>query len=486
MPNTLKKQTVHGVFWSSIERFSIQGIHFLVTLVLARILTPKDFGLIGMLAVFISIAQSLIDSGFSLALIRKQDRTDIDNSTVFYFNIVTSLFVYILLYAISPWVAVFFHEPHLTDLMRILCLVVIFNSFAVIQRVNFTATVNFKIQAKATTLASVISGAIGIAMAIHGLGVWALVYQQLSSAIFNSLLLWYYSRWRPIWVFSWKSFKELYLFGFNLMIVGILETLYQNSYQIFIGRFFSASQLGHFTQAKHISTIPSSNISGVIGRVTYPVMSKIQDDNERLSEVYRQLARVIAFIVFPMMCGLAALSFSVIEVLIGSQWHFAALLMIPLSFSFMFYPIHAINMNILQVKGKSKLYFESEMIKKVISIAFLVGTIPFGIIIMCYGRIVSSVLTLLVNMFYTSRQVRIGLFTLIKDLFPILLLSLCMALIVWMISGRFENVYIQLVVGLLIGGLFYFGGAYLLKIREFNYIVVLLKKVVNYGIKRFY
>ena len=485
MQESLKSKTAHGVLWSSVERFSIQGVHFFVTLVLARILTPKDFGLIGMLAVFIAIAQSLVDSGFSLALIRKQDRTEIDNSTVFYFNIVTSIFVYLLLYVTAPFVAVFFHESQLTDLMRVLCLVVIINSFAVIQRVIYTASVNFKVQAKATTIAAVLSGVIGIAMAFRGAGVWALVSQQLSSALFNTLLLWYYSLWRPIWAFSWKSFKQLYLFGVNLMLVGIAETLYQNSYQIFIGRFFPASQLGHFTQAKHIATLPSSNISGIIARVTYPVMSKIQEDNEKLSEVYRQLARVIAFVVFPMMCGLAALSFPVIEVLIGSQWHFAAILMIPLSFSFMFYPVHAINMNILQVKGKSKLYLESEMIKKVISIVFLVGTIPFGIIIMCYGRIVSSVLTLFVNMFYTSRQVRIGLFTLIKDLMPILLLSLCMALIVWMVSGRFENVYIQLIVGLLIGGFVYVGGAYLLKIKEINYIFVLSKKIKNYGIKRF-
>lgn len=485
MQKSLKSKTAHGVLWSSVERFSIQGIHFLVTLVLARILTPKDFGLIGMLTVFIAIADSLINSGFSKALIRKQDRTDTDNSSVFYFNIITSFFVYLLLYIVAPYVAVFFHEPQLIGLMRLLCLVVIINSFAVIQRVIYTASINFRVQAKATTIAAVLSGIIGIFMALQGFGVWALVAQQLSSAFFNTILLWYFSTWRPKFVFSWKSFKELYLFGFNLMLVQIMETLYQNSYQIFIGRFFTASNLGHFTQAKHIATLPSSNISGVIGRVTYPVLSSIQDNNERLSDVYRQLARVISFIVFPMMCGLSALSFPVVEVLIGNQWHFAAVLLIPLSFSFMFYPVHEINMNILQVKGQSKLYLKVEMIKKVISITFLVGTIPFGIIVMCYGRIVSSILTLLVNMYFTSRQVKISLLTLIKDLMPILMLSLCMFMVVWLVTGRLENKYIQLVIGLLIGGMIYVGGAYLFKIREIKYIGLLTKKV-NYGIKRFY
>ena len=485
MPEALGQKTVRGVFWSSVERFSMQGVHFLVTLILARILTPDDFGLIGLLAVFIAVSQSLIETGFSMALIRKQNRSNIDNSTVFYFSIVTSLLVYLLFYAIAPWVAVFFHESQLTELMRVLCIAVIINSFSVIQRTLFTAKVNFKTQAKATIIAAVLSGILGIASAIKGAGVWALVIQYMTNSLFNTVFLWYYSSWRPLLVFSWKSFKELYLFGFNLMLVGVLETLYQNSYQIFIGKFFSAASLGHFTQAKTIANFPSTNISGIIGRVTYPIMSSIQDDNERLSEVYRKLARIIAFGVFPLMCGLAALSVPTIFALIGSKWHFAAILMVPLSFSFMFYPIHAINMNVLQVKGKSKLYLKSEIIKKVISIAFLVGTVPFGIIVMCYGRIVSCILTLLVNMFYTSKEVEVSLFALIKDLLPVMALSLTMFGIVWWIASCFDNVYVQLGLGITVGILLYLGGAYLLKIKELNYIVSLTKKI-NYGIKRFY
>ena len=485
MPENLGKKTVKGVMWSSVERFSMQGVHFFVTLILARMLTPDDFGLIGMLLVFIAISQSLIESGFSLALIRKQDRNDVDNSTVFYFSVITSLFVYLLFYAIAPWVSLFFHEPQLTELMRVLCVVIIFNSFSIIQRVLFTALIDFKTQAKATTIAAILSGIVGIVCAYKGAGVWALVIQYLANSFLNTVLLWYYSSWRPLLVFSWKSFKELYLFGFNLMLVGVLETLYQNSYQIFIGKFFSAASLGHFTQAKTIANFPSNNLSGVIGRVTYPSMCTIQDDHARVSEVYRRLARIIAFGVFPLMCGLAALSVPTIHFLIGSKWHFAAILMVPLSFSFMFYPIHAVNMNVLQVKGKSKLYLKSEIIKKVISIAFLVGTIPFGIVVMCYGRIVSSILTLLVNMFYTSREVKISLFTLIRDLLPTMALSFLMFGIVIFVTYGLENDYAQLCVGVFVGILFYFGGAYLFKIKELKYVYNLTKKL-NYGIKRFY
>ena len=214
-------------------------------------------------------------------------------------------------------------------------------------------------------------------------------------------------------------------------------------------------------------------------------MSTIQDDNERLSEVYRRLARIIAFGVFPLMCGLAALSVPTIHALIGSKWHFAAILMVPLSFSFMFYPIHAVNMNVLQVKGKSKLYLKSEIMKKVISIVILVGTVPFGIVVMCYGRIISSILTLLINMFYTSRQVKISLHALINDLLPTLALSLAMFGIVMIVTYGLENIYAQLCVGVFVGIIFYLGGAYLFKIKELKYVYNLTKKL-NYGIKRFY
>lgn len=485
MSESLKSKTVRGVFWSGIERYSVKFIHFLVTIVLARILTPDDFGLIGMLTVFMLLAQSLIDSGFTQALIRKQNRTEDDKNTIFFFNIFASILVYLLLYLIAPCAASFFHQPKLVDLMRILCLMVIIDSFSIVPIALFSATLNFKILAKATTLSAILSGIVGVFLAYRGFGVWALVFQQLSSSLFNTMLLWYYSNWKPKLFFSWKSFKEMYVFGVNLMFVGIIETLYQNSYQIFIGRYFSANSLGHFTQAKLISSVFSSSLTVIIGRVTYSIMSSIQNDNLQLYNFYSQSARALAFGVFPVMCGMAAIANPLIEVLIGSQWHFAAILIVPLSFSFMFHPIHIINMNVLQVKGKSRLYLKSEMIKKVISIGILVGTIPFGIIVMCYGRILSSVLTLLINMFYTSKQIEVSLFVLIKDLIPFLGLSFSMFGVVWWVISSFENVYIQLGVGTIIGIALYLGGAYLLKIRELDYYILLTKKL-NHGIKRFY
>ena len=220
---SLKDKTVKGVIWSSVERFSVQGMHFIIMLVVARLLEPKDFGLVGMLTIFMAVSQSLIDSGFSQALIRKLDRTDTDQCTVFYFNIVVSFFLYLILFLIALFVADFYNEPQLTSLMRVLCLMVIINSMAVVQRAIYTATLNFKTQAKATFSAAVVSGAVGIYMAWSGFGVWSLVGQQLTSATANTFMLWWYSSWRPKLIYSWKSFHELFAFGSNLLLSEEIE-----------------------------------------------------------------------------------------------------------------------------------------------------------------------------------------------------------------------------------------------------------------------
>ena len=222
---SLKKKTVKGVIWNGMGSFSAQGIHFIVMLVIARILSPKDFGLVGMLAVFIEIAQSFVDSGFSQALIRKQNRSDIDNCTIFYFNIIVASILYFILFLIAPWVASFYNEPQLLVLMRVLCLIIIVNSFNCVQNALFTSNIDFKTLAKVTVISALISGCIGVYMALNGFGVWTLVWQQLIDAFIRTILLWFYSSWFPRLSYSWKSFKELFSFGSKLLVSGLLETL---------------------------------------------------------------------------------------------------------------------------------------------------------------------------------------------------------------------------------------------------------------------
>ena len=459
-----------------MERFSVQGVQFLVMLVIARILSPKDFGLVGMLAIFIAVAQSLIDSGFSQALIRKQDRTEIDNSTVFYFNIVVSVLLYALFYAIAPWVACFYEEPQLCRLMRVLCLVVIVNSFAVVQRAIYTASINFRTQAKASFTAALLSGVVGIYMAMNGYGVWTLVWQQLLNAGLNTLLLWIWSSWYPCLQYSWQSFRELFAFGSKLMASGLLDTLYINMYSLVIGKVFTAASLGQYTQAKHFTQLPSSNITGILQRVTYPVLCTLQNDDEKLRNDYRHLLRLSAFIIFPLMCGLAGVAYPLVELILGEKWRFAATLIIPLCFSGMWYPIHAINLNLLQVKGRSDLFLRLEIIKKVIGVSVLACSIPFGLLFMCYSGIVTSLIALVINTYYTGKLIQVGFIMQMKDLSGTLFLSLLMFALVFGAAFLFESILLQLFVEIFLGIVFFLGISYICKFKELSYLKSIIKK----------
>lgn len=466
----LKDKTIKGLIWSSAERFSVQGVQFLVMLVIARILDPKDFGLVGMLAIFLAVAQSLIDSGFSQALIRKQDRSEIDNNTVFYFNIFASVVLYLLLFAIAPWVAAFYKEPLLVDLMRVLCLVIIINSFAVVQRAVYTSTIDFKTQAKASFFAAVVSGIIGVYLAITGNGVWTLVWQQLIGASINTLLLWIYSSWYPRLQYSWQSFKELFAFGSKLLASGLLDTIYINMYILVIGKVFSAACLGYYSQADRFTKLPSSNLTGILQRVTYPILCSIQEDDERLRKDYRQLLRLSAFVVFPLMCLLAGVAYPLVELLIGEKWRYAATLLIPLSFSMMWYPIHAINLNLLQVKGRSDLFLRLEIVKKSIGVLVLVLSIPLGLLFMCYAGIISSIICLIINTYYTGKLIQVGFLMQMKDLSSILTSSILTFVIVYCVTRCFYSILFQLFFGGVFGILIYAGIAVLFKFRELDYI----------------
>lgn len=476
MAESLTHKTVRGTFWSFAERFTAQGVNLLVLVIIARLLSPKEFGLVGMLAVFLAVAQSLIDSGFSQALIRKQNRTEKDKNTVFYFNIFVSVVLYLLLYLISPWVASFYEEPQLNDVMKVIGLVIVIDSFAVVQRANYTIEIDFKTQTKSTLISAIISGSIGIYLAYHGYGVWALVFQQLSNSLTNVLVLWAYSDWYPKLVYSWKSFRELFGFGSKLMVSGLLDTLYRNGYQLVIGKTFTAESLGFYTNAHKFSDFPSSSFTAIIQRVTYPVLCTIQDEDERLAQAYRKFLRISAFIIFPLMCGLAAVSNPIVNLLLGEKWRYVAVLMIPICFQMMWYPIHSINLNLLQVKGRSDLFLRLEIIKKIIGVTILFVSLPFGLLVMCYTSILSSILCLGINTYYTGKLIDVGFLMQMKDISSTLLLSLAMFFLTIEVLSFFSNCFWGLIVGCIVGATFFMVVASLCKMKELLYIKELIKK----------
>lgn len=435
------------MLWSTLERFSVQGVQFVFMLIMARLLMPSDYGIIAMLSIFLAIAQSLIDCGFSDALIRKIDRSTADCSTVFYFNILVSGLLYLILFVAAPWVADFYTTPLLCTVMRVVCLSIIINSFAVVQRALFVSDVDFKSQAKASLVAAFISGIVGVYLAFIGFGVWALVVQSLISAIINTLMLWLISSWRPHWIYSRESFHELFAFGSKMMVSGLINTIYNNIYPIIIGKIFSAEQLGYYSRAQQFADLPSSNITNILKRVTYPVMCKVQDDQALLLNTYRRLIRMSCFVVFPLMLGLSALAEPFIIVVLGEKWQSAAHLLQIICFAMMLYPVHSLNLNLLQTKGRSDIILKLEIIKKVLGVVLIACTAPFGLEVMCYGMVFNSVLSLFINTYYTGKLLNFGIYAQMKEIVPSLLLSLIMSGGTYLVAISISNPLYSLFAG---------------------------------------
>lgn len=441
---SLKQKTVNGVAWSFIDNISSSGITFLVGLVLARLLSPAEYGVMAMITIFIAISVSIVDCGFSNALIRKKDIKSIDYNTVFYFNIIISFCIYIILYILSPYISVFFNEPLLTNITRVISLILIINGLAIIPRTIFVRSVDFKTQTKVSLISSISSGVLGIGMAIGGMGVWSLVAQQLARQSLNTLFLWLYSKWRPIREFSVKSFKEMFAFGSKLLLSGLIDTIYNNIYYLVIGRFYSSFQLGQYTRAEQFNSVFSSNLTSVVQRVSYPVLSSIQNEPDLLRDAYRKVIKNTMLVTFACMFGLAAIAKPLIIVLIGEKWLIAASFLPILCFVGVLFPLHAINLNILQVKGHSDLVLKLEFIKKAIAIIPIVLGIFFGIRYMLWGSVVTSFIAYLINSYYSATLIGYSTWNQIKDIIPAFFVSLFVAMSMWLLSLFTISTYILL------------------------------------------
>ena len=434
MTESLKNKTVKGVGWSFIDNLSSSGITFLVGLVLARLLTPSEYGIMAILTIFIAVSNSIVDSGFSNALIRKTDARRVDYNTVFLFNLLVSGLLYVVLFLAAPAISWFFKEPLLVEVMRVIGWVLVINALAIIPRTLFVKEVNFKTQTKVSLIASISSGVIGIGMALAGLGVWSLVGQQLSRQLLNTLFLWIYCTWRPAWEFSMQSFKELFGFGSKILLSGLLNTIFNEIYSLVIGRCYTSAQLGQYTRANQFNQIFSSNLTTVIQRVSYPVLSSIQDESERLREAYRKVIKSTMLISFACMLGLAAVARPLILILIGEKWLPAVGFLQIICFSGMFYPLHAINLNILQVKGRSDLFLRLEIIKKIIAVGPLVLGVLFSIEYMLWGSVCTSLIAYFLNSYYSADLIDYPTKEQIKDILPTFLVSFVTATVMWSLT----------------------------------------------------
>ena len=431
---SLKQKTISGLIWSFVDIFAGQGIKFIVGILLARILSPREFGLIGMITIFIAISQAFIDSGFSNALIRKKKCTPEDYSTVFYFNLATGIVFFGGLFMASPAISNFFGEPALKPIVQVLGFVLIINSFTIIQRTTLTKRIDFKLQARISVIASIGSGAIAITLALLNFGVWSLVALQIFSQALNSFFLWFWNRWKPILVFSKSSFKELFGFGSKLLVSSLIDTTYRNIYYLVIGKYFSAVELGYYTRADGFKNLPSQNLNGVIGRVSYPVLSSIQDDIPRLRASYQKLIRSTMFITFVLMLGMAAVAKPMVLTLIGEKWLPSVIYLQMLCFVGMFYPLHALNLNMLNVQGRSDLFLKLEIIKKILTIPTIIIGVVWGIKIMIVGMMVNTLIAYCLNSYWSGKMIGYSSKQQVFDIMPSFLLALAVSGIVFSFS----------------------------------------------------
>lgn len=469
--NSLKQKTVSGLLWSIIDNLAKYGLQFIVGIILARLLSPTEFGLVGMITIFISISNSLVDSGFSQALIRKNNAVAKDFSTVFIFNLAFSIIVFFLLFYSANVIGSFFEQPKLVLLVRVFAINIIINAFALVQRTKLTKDLDFKTQTKISVLSGSISGLIAIVLAYNGAGVWSLVAKTTIFNILTVLLLWYLSKWKPQLVFSSQSFKELFSFGSKMVAAGLLDTLYRNVYYVVIGKYFTPAELGFYTRAEQFNNLPSSNLTTVIQRVSYPALSQLQDNKVTLKQGYKKVITSTMFVSFISMLGMAAIAEPMVLTLIGEKWEQSIAYLQLLCFVGMLYPLHGINLNMLKVQGRSDLFLKLEIIKKIIAIPTIVIGIFWGIKIMIIGMIVNSIIAYFLNSYWSGKLINYSMREQILDITPSFLLAIIMGIIVYFIGSLlpFSNFYI-LIIQIITGGIIVFSFCELTEMNAYIYI----------------
>lgn len=451
---SLKDKTIKGTMWSAADNVVQFGVAFVVSIVLARLLSPDDYGLIGIITIFTTVCTAIINGGFSSALIRTKDPSEDDYNTAFIINLGLSLVLYSIVFLCSPFIADFFGREELVALTRVSSFTMVIGALAIVQQVRLTKRIDFKTQTKITLIASVVSGMIGIAMALLGMGVWALVFQGIISQMLRTILLWFFNRWSPSLSFSKESFNRLFGFGWKMMVSGILDSIWTQLYQVVVGKFYSPATLGQYTRAKQFSSLFSSNLTSVIQRVTFPVLSDIQDEKERMIAAYRKIIKTTMFMTFALMFALGAVSEPLLYCLIGEKWHEAATYLPWICLIGSLYPLHAINLNMLQVQGRSDLFLGLEIIKKIVGIAPLMIGIFVGIFPMLYTSVFTSIISYFLNSYFPGKLLGYTSWMQIKDVAPSFAISMTMAVVVYVLKylpiSNWFILPIQIVVGLIV------------------------------------
>lgn len=478
--DSLKNKTVSALFYSFGGFVANSGIQFVLGIILARLLLPEDYGLLGMVMVFIAISQIFIDSGMTTALIREKEVSEEDYSTVFYYNLMLAIVMYALLFISANAISLFFREPLLVVIIRVVGLNLIIISIGLIQRTIMVRKLDFKTQTKIGVIASVLSGALAIYLAYHGYGVWALVIKLLSMQIITSFLFIAHNKWIPLLTFNLNSFKRLFGFGWKMLITGLLATLYQNVYNLIIGRYYSSTQLGYYTKSIQFRNLAANSITNSVTKVSYPVLSSLQDDKNSLRSGFKKIIKNSSFLTFPIMIGLAAVASPLIQVLLGDNW----MPMVPyfqiLCLAGMTLPHRSLNLNILLVKGRSDLFLGLDILKIIIGLSMIAIVIVFdyGIYGLLWTTFIMAKIAFFVNSHFSGKLISYSTKEQIKDMMPTLIISIIMGVIVYFSASILPlNNILKLVAQILIGVIIYILISKLSKIEELDTVYQLTKIV---------
>ena len=476
---SLKNKTVKGVGWSAADAFLGQGVTFLVGIILARILSPAEYGLIGIVLIFTTVLSGIVDSGFSTALIRKKDTTDADYNTMFITNMLMSMVVYVLLWISAPAIAQFFLRPELINITRVTGLILIFQALSITHVTILTKRIDFKTKTKASVVAAVVSGVVGIGMAYMGYGVWALVGQKLTNTFVYSLAMWFLIRWWPKGYFRSESFHYMWGFGWKMMLSGLLNNIWGQLYQVVVGKFYNPATLGQYTRAKEYAQIFSSNFTAILQRVTYPALAEVQDDKERMVSAYRRVIKTSMFVTAICMFFLGAVAEPFIFCLIGPQWHEAATYLPLICVSLSLYPLHAINLNMLQVQGRSDIFLYIEVIKKIIGIGPLCLGIFVGIYWMLVGSIFTGIISFFLNSNYTGRKLGYSSWRQLLDVAPSYGLALIIGVSVFFLKYLPISFVIILGVQVFVGAIVFFVLSETIKPAEYLELKDIARNVIK-------
>lgn len=488
---SLKQQAVSGMFWTSIQTFGGQIINFAVSIILARLLLPAEFGLIGMIGIFMGIGGALISSGLGSSLIRTTKPDNADYSTVFVFNLVGSVIIYLLMFLGAPFIADFFNQPALVLITRVYSLSFIIQAFGSIQGTRFVKHLNFKAGTTAAMTATLVAAIVGVTLAYLDFGVMSLVWMAIANTFVNSTMLWFQSSWKPSLIFDKAKFKKHFAFGSRMAASGLLDTLFNNAYTLLIGKFFSATQLGFYTRANSLKQLPVSTFGSILNKVTFPLFAEIKNDDVRLRSIYSKIMKMVIFITAPILIIMAVLAEPLFRFLFTEKWLPAVPYFQILCANGILYPLHSYNLNILKVKGRSDLFLNLEIVKKVLMVIVLLISFPFGIYGLLYGQVIFSILAYAINTYYSGKFINYGIGAQIKDITPALILAVLMGGFTWTMDYFIYNLhdFLRLLISGSAGLAFFIIFAWIFKFESLQFAYDLFRSKVKFStplfLKRF-